>query len=523
MAIKGFKEIENQKGYKLDSKDREIFERELKESLFGTSATTWNVYGNSDMIEFVLFDSNDNQLPQGEEGKMVRYVFLDDANIAKYFRISENVEDIKLNGAKEFLVDTEVLIREAGYSNGIFKTQITLLNRRAGSETIEYDKMWIHEISPSRTEIRILPVSTTENIVKPDLQERYNVYINDGDFRDDTISFVQEYVEAMDLNKIFAQMLAIKGKITEGSKYIDLIKQEFKIDDFGKFFLDIKTKFIQSMQYWVENRNSNINSLQYGQILTVVPPIDLGVYEIQTKSLYTLTETIDYLLNKRDILEKSTLSIEEQITFDEIQDILKTTTEDSIYDTTIPESISAAVRGCMDPNAENFNPDATVEDGSCIYPIPPIEEVETPVEEPVSVDTVIRTKTYYWWENDAWLSYKGVDGTWHKVEDVEFEFNEISFIEGPNIHGDIRTYPKPVIIQQRCTDPTAINYGQVGVCEYNPVYINPHGIENGDGFIVYPDDPPPRYDYEISRFGGTFSITNDTLDDNTRERLLRNR
>ena len=27
----------------------------------------------------------------------------------------------------------------------------------------------------------------------------------------------------------------------------------------------------------------------------------------------------------------------------------------------------APVYGCTDPNAENYNPDATIDDGSCIY------------------------------------------------------------------------------------------------------------------------------------------------------------
>lgn len=521
MAIKGFKEIENHKGYKIDSKDREIFERELKESLFGTSATTWNVFGNTDMIEFVMFDSNDNQLPQGEQGKMVRYIYLNDTNIAKYFRISEDPEDIKLNGAKEFLVDTEVLIKEAGYSNGIFKTQITLLNRRAGSEDIDYDKMWIHEISPSRTEIRILPVESADSIINPDLQERYDVYINDGDFRDDTISFVQEYVEAIDLNKVFEKMLAIKGKISEGKTYIDLIKQEFKIDDFGKFFLDIKTKFIQSMQYWVENRDSNINSLQYGKQLSVKPPIDLGVNEIETKSIYTLTETIDYLLNKRDILEKSVLSQEEQVSFDEIQDILLTTTEDSIYETTVPESELAQVRGCMDPNAENFNPEAQVDDGSCIYPIPPVDEVDTPPV-PITADTVIRTKTYYIWSEIGSIIYTDVNGVLQNITGRRGEFFEVSFQGVPNFKNDVRTYPEPRVIEVRCTDPTAMNYGEVGTCVFNtvPIYVNPHAEE--DGLIEYPYRPIGENDYETDGFYTNIAIGDRTIDDNTRTRLLRN-
>ena len=61
------------------------------------------------------------------------------------------------------------------------------------SKRIPFDRLWIHEISPSRTEIRVLPVNRDKGGVWPDLQERYDVYINDGDFRDDTIAFVQEY------------------------------------------------------------------------------------------------------------------------------------------------------------------------------------------------------------------------------------------------------------------------------------------------------------------------------------------
>lgn len=492
MAVKGFKEIVDKKGYKVDSKDRQIFERELKESLFGTSATTWDVFGNTDMIEFVMFDSNDNPLPQGEQELMVRYISMDDTNIQKYFIINEDIEDIKLNGAKEFLVDTEVLIREAGYSNGIFKTQITLVNRRAGSEIIEHDKMWIHEISPSRTEIRILPVNENKKGVIPDLQERYDVFINDGEFRDDTISFVQQYVEEMDLTKVFQNFLGIKGKITEGQGYVDLIKKEFKIDDFGKFILDVKTKFVKSMQYWVENKNTNINSLQYGKPLGSIPPVQLSVNEIITKSDYVLHETIDYILTKRDILEKSVLSKEEQITFDEVADILKSTIVDSDYDTTIPDSISSVVRGCMDPNADNFNPDAQEDDGSCIFLPPPVEEIEV----------VIRTKTYYIWSEFGKIKYVNVTGETIFLQGKEYEFFEISFSGMPELVGDIRTTPKtrisdtddliPIDNPGICLDRTSINYRKPLPCKYDTWKTPNDDFEYRDDFVRYPNS---EYNY----------------------------
>ena len=151
MAIDGFKEIIDRKGYKVNSEDRKVFEKEISKSNFGL--------GCSDMIEFILFDSSENQLPQGDDGKLVRYIYLDDVNINDYFIISDNQFTKKKNGTPEFIVDIEKLIREAGYSNGIFKTQVTLLNRRAGTDADDDNNLWVHEISPSRTEIRFSVLS----------------------------------------------------------------------------------------------------------------------------------------------------------------------------------------------------------------------------------------------------------------------------------------------------------------------------------------------------------------------------
>ena len=82
MAINEFKEIVDRRGYLVEPEDRKIFEKEIRKANFGM--------GYSDMIEFILYDSNDNQLPQGEKGEMVRYISIDDANFNDYFLISDN-------------------------------------------------------------------------------------------------------------------------------------------------------------------------------------------------------------------------------------------------------------------------------------------------------------------------------------------------------------------------------------------------------------------------------------------------
>jgi hypothetical protein len=475
MAINEFKKIIDTKGYKLDAKDREIFERDMQKTLFGSSNTSWNIFGNSDMIEFVLYDSNENKLPQGDNGDFVRYIHLDDANINKYFQIKPS--DSSISGvveiSPEFLVDTELLIKEAGYSNGIFKTQITLLNRRAGSEKIQYDRMWIHEIAPSRTEIRVLPVNDRNNDVLPDLQERYDIFTSGGQFRDDTIVYVQQFVESINIENVFNSMSLSKGRFRDGQTYINLIKDEFKIDEFKTFLLKIKELLIQSMQYYVENRDWDINSLTYGMPLSSIPPLSLSKEEICKITSRVLADTIDYLLPRRNVLENSTLSMEDQITFDELQDIYNTQTSDSIYESTLPESTLGPVMGCTDPNALNFNPSATRDDGSCIY-----ETTPTPT-----------TQTWYVWSADGKFAYIDVNGETQIWYGSEYDSITVTYIGDIfAIRGDIRTYPKPQDNTPvlTCGDPRALNYGEIGICRYliDPTIIPPPNddilITNGE-------------------------------------------
>ena len=149
MAIKSFKEILDNKGYRISSKDRQIFEEGTLQSFFG--------FSDSDMIEFIIYDANDNQLPQGEFGELVKYIPFNSQNIRDYILIPEGTYFQAFQFPKEYFIDVERLIREAGYNNGIFKTQITLLNKRVGFESPN-EKLWIKEISPSRTEVKLLPL-----------------------------------------------------------------------------------------------------------------------------------------------------------------------------------------------------------------------------------------------------------------------------------------------------------------------------------------------------------------------------
>lgn len=493
MALKQFKHIIDNKAYSVNAKDRKIFERNVSKSLFGIGGTDIYHHGKTDVIEFILYDSNDNQLPQGDHGDLVRYIYVNDAKISEYIYINDDPDKTKINESRQYTINTELLIKEAGYTNGIFKTQITLLNRRIGEDTNKFDGLWIHEISPSRTEIRVLPIKNDDDVIISDLNDRYSVFTDDTDFRDDTILLINSFIENINIQTVLENFLTIKGTTDDGQTYINLIKSEFKIQDFDKFLNKIKIGYIESMLHFSANRVYDINSLIYGEPLSTEPSISLSIDKIIEIASTVLHDVIDYYLFKRDIIKDSILSKEDQITFDPIKDILKTTTKNSNYESTIPESVSAIIRGCTDPSALNynslakeddgsceyipdpivvldvrgctnpdalnFNPLATIDDGSCEFPIP--DDPDKVGFEP----NTFTTKTFYVWSTKGIIEYtnKKAITRWKG-----FEYDKVTITyrtaNGVKFTGDIREVPKIRVIENVCQHLFAINFGEVGPC-----------------------------------------------------------
>jgi len=461
MAIDNFKKVEDNKGYLVNDKDRKIFEREISKGYFGMNI--------GDTIEFILYDSSDNPLPQeSAKGKTVRYIEYNDDTEKTYFGKSQiNKENIKSNQSEEFFIDTEKLIKEAGYSNGIFKSQVSLLNRRLGSADRENDTTWIHEISPSRTEIRILPTIDSDGKVNSDLEERYGCLIQGKTFYADVLPLIDEFVEQFDVQKTLESMLTLKGNVSSGQNYINLIKEEFKITNFEIFLQNVKDKFVQSVNHYKGNRESNILSNRYGQPLQNTPPICVSANMIMNDVTTIISNCIEYYLPKRNIQEETSLTIEQQKTLDKVAEILKTVTSNENYTSTIPPTISAQVVGCKSENALNRNMNADIHDESlCVYPA---KDDEVPVQ-----------------------------------------------LDPPP-----PPPPKPVL----CNDPAALNFGLEGVCIYPPQdTIKDKPIElfddvrdvivRGNGF----DD-----EFLMENVNGTAQIANTQTNDrimNAQERLV---
>jgi hypothetical protein len=320
MAIRTFKEIIDNKGYRIEAKDREIFEQGNLQSFFGL--------GDQDAIEFIMYDMNDNQLPQ-KGGDLVRYVTLSTQNIKDYILLPEGTIFQRYQFPKEYFVDVERLIKEGGYDNGIFKTQITLINKRVGSEQ-KYNKLWINEISPSRTEIRLLPLKKGLE-TNPELRERINLMIRDGNFRDDTIYFVFQFIENISPTKISSYM---RDKYSD--KFLTRLKAEFKIQDFETFTTRVYDKFVESSAYEFTNRVSELNNVNYGKPKNSRPSIELTKSTIVATCQRLLIASLDYHLLRPDVKTTTTFDAGNDASYDEVGKVLQRLNSDTKIDTRSP-------------------------------------------------------------------------------------------------------------------------------------------------------------------------------------------
>ena len=325
MAIKTFKEILQNKGYRIESNDRQIFENGTVQSFFGLS--------DSDCIEFIIYDSNDNQLPQSSYG-LVRYIPMTSQNIGDYFLIAEGTLLQRYKFPSEYFIDAERLLREAGYSNGIFKTQITLINKRAGSEKT-LDKLWISEISPSRTEIRLFP-NTKGMEINPELKQRFNLLLSGGEFRDDVAKFAIEYVERINPSNIGSLL-----KQKYGNTWFDRFASEYKIQSIDIFSTQVYNKFLESAINEFTGRISDINDMNYGLPTPFKPALSLSKDDVRKSVEKLLVNAINKYLSIPDVRYGSRKN-EKMESLDTSEKVLQTKTSDLTIDTSSP-IISKAV------------------------------------------------------------------------------------------------------------------------------------------------------------------------------------
>ena len=323
MALNDFKNIENI-NLNLDTTAQLLNSKDL--NIFKTSISNVTDFGMSknDVIEFRVYDIGNNLLEQ-TGGKTINYIHKD--NLPKYLKSSIDSKTQE----KIFEIDVEKLVKEAGYGNGEFKVVFNFLKNYVGNEN-QKQKVWIHEVSPSRTEIRIQPLITNDENQNRQIQRRYTSFMDGAaELRENVINIKNQ------IDKVELQISDLIDKYfieKHGQKWLDVVKADFKfLTDSQyklfkqKIFVDFKTSvFAQLDGKEFKLGNPNFNK-------QVTTPLDLDEYltpiEINALVNSRLIEAIDYNMSNvtyKDYPQAIKDIINQKKDLQVLQNLLDTTT-----------------------------------------------------------------------------------------------------------------------------------------------------------------------------------------------------
>lgn len=288
MAINDFKNIEKL-NQELEQTAQLINPTDL--NIFKTSAKNVTDFGLSknDAIEFRLYDMSNNLLEQSK-GVKVRYIHKDE--LPNYLRDSID----STNGEKILEINVEKLVFEAGYANGEFRVSFSFLKNYVGNENT-HNRVWIHEVSPSRTEIRVLPLLGSDSSINAKLQDRYDSFIdNVSEFR-----YSYKKIETF-LDKA---EISISTTIDDyfiksfGEDYIKVINKDFVFGG-NEGYVAFKNKtyknFRESVMHEINGREFKLGVPNYGQ--PVRAPYDLDEFisnaEFTTVLVNRLRDSIEF-------------------------------------------------------------------------------------------------------------------------------------------------------------------------------------------------------------------------------------
>jgi hypothetical protein len=233
-------------GHFIESNDLFIISKnEIEETEFGMS--------KHDVMEVSVYDINNNLLPQ-QSGNNVAYIKTNDIQTYLY-----NITNV--SGIKEFAIDIEKLLSDLGFTNGILKVNINFVRNKVGTEN-ESTRVWIQEISPSRQEIRILPLKTKDNSVNiinnsqfqnlQNLNKDFFIYKNT--ILDSLNSFENNFLSKIDdelVNKF-------------GNDFFITLKTDFGLNNFDVIKNKIFNDFKQSVTYYLTNKYYNLEESNFG-------------------------------------------------------------------------------------------------------------------------------------------------------------------------------------------------------------------------------------------------------------------
>jgi len=248
-----------------------------------------------DVMEVSVHDVNSVLLPQ-KNGNLVAYIKKND--IKNYLYLVTNQ-----GGQKELVVDAQKLLNDLGFTNGIYKINVNFVRDRVGTDDISR-RVWIQEISPSRTEIRIIPLKTSDtNINNTNIKEFKNLQNLNKDFKYYKKSFLDSLNSFTNMNiNIIDSMIQTQY----GNDFFTTLKTDFGLANFNNLRDKIFNDFKNATTYYLTNKEYDITQSNFGQQSTIrfedceQYDFNILVSEIQ-KILFDCIEFNCQFLKRRDV------------------------------------------------------------------------------------------------------------------------------------------------------------------------------------------------------------------------------
>jgi hypothetical protein len=331
-----------------------------------------------DVMEVSIYDVNNVLLPN-KTGNKVAYIKTGDIKNYMY-NVTNTV------GQKELAIDAEKLLNDLGFTNGILKINMNFVRYRVGSEN-DLERVWIHEISPSREEIRIIPLKTKDVKINEKTTKEFN---NLSNLRKDFKYYKKNILDSLNsFENTFLESIDTSLTSKFGNDFFNILKKDFGLSRFDNFRKKIYDDFKTSVTHYLNNRNYNIKESNFGQKSNIrFEACEQYDFEILTNEIQTiLFECIDVnssFLKRRNITLKS---LPKEFAITEIRREIKNNLEAFGTPTTIkrnvynPQNISA-----------KFDDVVKIQDTPILPPPPreepPIDVIKpTPTPEPPIVIT----------------------------------------------------------------------------------------------------------------------------------------
>jgi len=269
-------------------------------------------FGNCkyDVMEVSVYDINNNLLPQ-KSGNNVAYIKTDD--IKNYMYQITNT-----GGQKELAIDIEKLLKDIGFTNGILKVNINFVRYKVGTEN-ELERVWIQEISPSREEIRILPlktkVSNINNKTKKEFKDLQSLNKNFKYYKISLLNSINSY-ETTFLEKIDSALETQYGK-----DFFNILKKDFGLNKFSKIKTNIFTDFKTSVDYYLNNKEYDVTQSTFGK-KSKIRFEDCDVYDfanLVNEIQVILYKCVDFNLQSLKRRDVTTNSLPKEFSISELQ------------------------------------------------------------------------------------------------------------------------------------------------------------------------------------------------------------